>query len=56
MKIIEMLGSEGPKTSDEMVERLPFPQTSSSVPSTNLRAATSFRSGSSFKPMMPSTS
>ena len=27
VKIIEMLGSEGPKTSDEMVERLPFPQT-----------------------------
>ena len=27
VKIIEMLGSEGPKTSDEMVERLPFPRT-----------------------------
>ena len=26
VKIIEMLGSEGPKTSEEMVERLPFPQ------------------------------
>ena len=27
VKIIEMLGSEGPKTSEEMVDRLPFPQT-----------------------------
>ena len=26
VKIIEMLGSEGPKTSEEMVDRLPFPQ------------------------------
>ncbi len=26
VKVIEMLGSEGPKTVDEMVERLPFPQ------------------------------
>ena len=26
VKIIEMLGSEGPKTADEMVERLPFTQ------------------------------
>ena len=52
VKILEILGSEGPKTTESLHQRLPFPKNPLIVLSTSWRHVTSSPLAFSHKPMM----